>query len=95
LTSIRVNGVTFFYFQIGEALVRAQPCEEAVDRFAQAGKEQVDAFRAQQDRAFQAQLFTERAKFGSLLDRIVEGNEFVGGYVDVRGSSGLHNWQCR
>ncbi len=78
--------IAFLHFQVGEAGVAADPGQVLVDLGARAGHEHIDAFRRQQDGAFQAQFGADGLVLGAHLFGVVEGDELVGGDVDVSGS---------
>ncbi len=77
-----VVGEAFLGRQVGKARIGAQPADDAVDRLARAGQEDVDALGCQQDRALQVAClaFGEQGRAQRLA--VVEGDEFVSGNVD-------------
>ena len=78
----------FLPLQVGQAGVAAHPGEVLVDLRARAGDEHVDALRRQQDRALQAQLVALRLVLRAQFFEVVEGDELVGGDIDV------HDREC-
>ena len=78
----------FFRRDVGEARIGMQHGDEAVDVVTQAGQEQIDPFRTQQDRAFQAEFFATRAIQRAQFRRIGDADEFISRDVDVRLSGG-------
>ncbi|MNN85777.1 hypothetical protein D3C81_2031070 [compost metagenome] len=59
-----------------------QPRHEAVDGFARAGQEHVDALRREQDRAFQAGRFAALAHGRAQGLDVVQRDELVSGNID-------------
>jgi hypothetical protein len=83
-----LDRIAFLHFQVGEAGVAADPGQVLVDLRARPGQEHIDPFRRQQDGALQVEALADVLVQRTHLFGVVEGDEFVGGDVDVSGSGG-------